>query len=156
MKFKRLTVCCGVVVVLLTGFSPLSFGAKEPTRTDPAEYQEHEIRSNLRKDHTSEEAQEPVRVPEEVRKLQFDQPREQEYDEMIHTLSFTGEDKVTTEMIASHIGLFDTENPLPQQTPNTDDSSVAWLPWALGGVVIALFLTLFVYILPKGFNQMEQ
>ncbi|RWR13930.1 YueC family protein [Siminovitchia fortis] len=154
MKFKRLTVCCGVAAVFLIGFSSVSFGAEEPARTDPAEYQEHEIRSNLRKDFTSEEAQEPV--PEEVRKLQFDQPREQEYDEMIHTLSFTGEDKVTTEMIASHIGLFDTENPLPQQTPNNDDSSAAWLPWALGGVVVALFLMLFLYILPKGFKQMEQ
>lgn len=154
MKFKRLTVCCGVIAVLLTGFSPLSFGAEEPT--DPAEYQEHEIRSNLRKELTSEEAQEPVRIPEEVRKLQFDQSREQEYDEMIRTLSFTGEDKVTTQMIASHIGLFDTENPLPQQTANNDDSSVAWLPWALGGVVMVLFLTLFVYILPKGFHQMEE
>ncbi|MDY7221473.1 YueC family protein [Halalkalibacterium halodurans] len=156
MMFKRLIVCCGAIAMLLTGFSPLlSFGAEEPTRTDPAEYREHEIRPTLRNDHSSGEAREPVRVPDEVRKLQFDQPLEQEYDEMIRALSFNGEDKVTTEMIASHIGLFETENPLPQQALD-DHSSVAWLPWALGSAVVALFLTLFIYVLPKGFNQVEQ
>ncbi|SDB86873.1 type VII secretion EssA family protein [Shouchella lonarensis] len=156
MRFKHLVGCCSAIAILLTVSAPLSFGAEDATPTNPAEYQERTIRPELRKDDTEKDSQEPTRVPEEVNQLQFDQPLEQEYNEMVSALSFTGEDKSTTAAVASHIGLFHVADPLPQEAPHNENASVAWLPWVLGTVVAGLLVTLFVYILPKGFSMTEQ
>ncbi|WZX99662.1 type VII secretion EssA family protein [Bacillus sp. FSL W7-1360] len=154
MKLKRLIVCFGAMAMVLAGLSPLSFGAEESTRTNPAEYQTRDIQPDLKDNTAKDEKQEPV--PEEVNQLKFNQSLEQEYNEMVGALSLNGEDAITTEIVASHIGLFNKAITFPQKVIDDEGSSVAWLPWVLGTVVAGLLVTLFVYILPKGFSMTEQ
>ncbi|SDB95873.1 type VII secretion EssA family protein [Shouchella lonarensis] len=149
MTCKRLLIACSSVSILLMIFSPTSLA--EESRTDPAQYREHNVELDANRNFKKAEREE-VEITEEVDQLQFTDPRGELYQEVVDAVSLSLEESpFSTTQVVSEMHLFQEVNALSEEVSAENGTATSWFVWALGGMVVALLVFLFGYVIPKWF-----
>ncbi|QQK77596.1 DUF5383 family protein [Salicibibacter cibarius] len=141
----------GVMAIAITAPASVSGEPSDGDRVEPGEYEERDVLLEL-SEYTEDVERGAIDVPDEQYLLEFDQPLEDDYDDIEQALFSDADNQITTaESVANDIELFEDVEPEVEYASSGEESDdgIAWIPWLLGTVVIGLVGTLFAYVVPN-------